>query len=163
VDTFVLGRSQPEMEPLHFIEYFVRLAERFGFAVASQVDRTELAQPACDMPVGFTDGRWGRRLKLTRQAPPRWRLGRIAGARDEEMRALFAEVFGHAMSAAHWHWKYGDGRALARGRPPSHRPPTEPRLPGWWRTMGTTREIRFGQAARAFQACDLMVAQSDGR
>lgn len=168
VDTFVLRRSQPEMEPLHFIEYFVRLAERFGFAVASQVDRTEPAQPARDRPDGFTDGRWGRRLlKLTRQAPPRWRLGRIAGARDEEMRALFAEVFGHAMSAAHWHWKYGDGRGQGIGAwqaPESSATDgaTPARLVAHY--GGTTREIRyFGQAARAFQACDLMVAQSARR
>lgn len=111
-------------------------------------------------------------LKLQRQRTPDLRLGRIVGERQAQMRALFAAVFGHPMSEAHWQWKYGAGRGLGVGvwQAPRPVPPQgDDAPPGASMRLvahygGTTREVRyFGQSALAFQACDLMVAPSARR
>jgi hypothetical protein len=72
------------------------------------------------------------------------------------MRSLFASVFGHAMSAEHWTWKYvqGQGRGaglLRDGVMLAH-------------YGGVARRIAyFGQAQRACQVCDVMVEPSANR
>ena len=44
-------------------------------------------------------------------AAPRWTIRAMEPGDADAMRALFAEVFSpNTMSAAHWQWKYGDGR-----------------------------------------------------
>lgn len=112
----------------------------------------------------YSDGRYGYHLlRLKRAKRPDWKLGRIVGDRATEMRALFADVFGHEMSVAHWQWKYGDGRGLGIGV---------------WKTSddtvsgaasrklvahygGMSRDILyFGRPARALQCCDVMVADA---
>ncbi|MBI5612845.1 MAG: GNAT family N-acetyltransferase [Gammaproteobacteria bacterium] len=81
---------------------------------------------------------------------PRWRVCPVRAQHVPAVLALFREVFGHEMTAAHWQWKYGDGRgasAVARrdGAIVAH-------------YGGVTRPILlFGQPARAFQICDVMV------
>lgn len=104
----------------------------------------------------YAQGRYGYcLLRFKRGARPRWHPGRVAGARAAEMRALFAQVFGHEMSPAHWHWKYGDGRGAGVGV--------------WNRDGclvahygGVSRDIMmFGQAAKAYQVGDVMVKETE--
>lgn len=81
---------------------------------------------------------------------PRWRICPVHAEDVPAVLALFREVFGHEMTAAHWQWKYGEGRgaaAIARrdGAVVAH-------------YGGVTRPILlFGRPARAFQICDVMV------
>jgi len=102
----------------------------------------------------YRDGRYGYfLLRLQRTRRLRWRLGRISDAtRAQPMRQLFATVFGHEMSAAHWQWKYGDGRGVGigvwdeRGELIAH-------------YGGLTRAALLrGQPCLAFCAADFMVA-----
>lgn len=44
-----------------------------------------------------------------------WRTAPLTDADAPDMRGLFAESFGTAMSEPLWHWKYGDGHGLAMG------------------------------------------------
>lgn len=44
-----------------------------------------------------------------------WQVTEIDQASAPAMRALFEEVFGHAMSPAHWQWKYGDNHGHGIG------------------------------------------------
>lgn len=190
MDEFSLRRDAPERENLHYLPHFIALAERFGFGLTEEVDLSTAATPTLDWllaavgrhadrlrgelalsaeqiealnaanrryAANYADGHYGYRLlRFVRGPRPQWRPGRIIGAgRAAEMRALFAQVFGHEMSPAHWHWKYGDERGAGIGI---------------WRHDGqlvahyggTSRRISmFGRPERAFQACDLMVAESD--
>lgn len=190
MDEFSLRRESHEYEPLHYLPHFLALAKRSGFAVAECIDlsaaaaptliwlrkalerhadnlRKELNLSAHDLSTleaanrryatGYDQGHYGYfLLRLKRVAQPHWQPGRIIGdGRAAEMRALFAQVFGHEMSPAHWQWKYGEGRGAGVGI---------------WRKDGkmvahyggTSRDISFfGHPERAFQACDLMVAESD--
>ena len=107
----------------------------------------------------YRDGRYGYfLLRLQRVARPSWRPVRINDpAKATQMRALFAEVFGRAMSEAHWQWKYGDGRGAgigiwdAAGRMVAH-------------YGGVARQACLpGQTCRAFCAADFMVAPSARR
>lgn len=80
----------------------------------------------------------------------------ITPARAAEMRRLFAEVFGHAMSPEHWHWKYADGRGQAVGLWRGDRL--------WAHYGGVTRAmVQQGRAVRACQICDVMVAPGANR
>ncbi|MFA7241860.1 MAG: bifunctional class I SAM-dependent methyltransferase/GNAT family N-acetyltransferase [Sulfuricellaceae bacterium] len=105
----------------------------------------------------YANGQFGYfLLSFKRASLPTWKVGRLLPERSPEMRALFSEVFGHEMSADHWHWKYGDGRGSGIGV---------------WRAAdgklvahygGVSRDILLcGRPARAFQACDLMVGASE--
>jgi hypothetical protein len=139
---FAVERDQLLPDPRPWLEHVLRLAERFGCTaeVVAEDDSQHL-------------------LRCIRSEAKNWQLGRITPGRAGEMQALFAEVFGHPMSAAHWQWKYGDGRGLGIGvwRCGDAAPD---RLVAHY--GGTSRSIRYaGQPSRAFQACDLMVAVSD--
>lgn len=139
---FSLLRDQAAPDPRPWLEHVRRLAERFGLScavVAEEGDR--------------------RLLRCLRNEARNWQLGRITPGRSGEMRALFAEVFGHPMSAAHWQWKYGDNHGLGIGVW-RHSDEMPARLVAHY--GGTSRNIlQAGAPARAFQACDLMVAVSD--
>lgn len=112
----------------------------------------------------YADGEYGYfllRLRRTRQ--PRWWPGRLHDGQQPGMRALFEAVFGHAMSAAHWQWKYGAGRGLAivvwqAAEPGSTAEQgAEPRLVAHF--GGVRRAISFfGRRAQALQCVDVMVA-----
>lgn len=82
-----------------------------------------------------------------------WHGVNIQAAQIDEVRALFAQVFGGAMSAAVWHWKYADGRGLATGTRAE-----DGRLLAHY--GGTSRALLVqGQAFAAVQLGDVMVAQ----
>ena len=102
----------------------------------------------------YADGRYGYfLLKLRRVSRPRWRIGRIDGHNSGAMRALFAEIFQHPMSEAHWQWKYGNDRGCAIGVWEGER------LIAHY--GGVARNIMyFGQPQSAAQSCDVMVALS---
>ncbi len=110
----------------------------------------------------YAEGRYGYfLLRLKRSKRPRWLPGRMNAANQNEMRALFATVFGHAMSEAHWRWKYGDGRGRGIGVWTQTGMATDaPQLVAHY--GGLTREILyFGQPARALQCVDVMVAKME--
>lgn len=46
---------------------------------------------------------------------PRWRCVPLGEAEQDDIRALFEQVFGGPMSEALWRWKYADGRGCASG------------------------------------------------
>lgn len=198
MDEFLMRRDRPGRERLHSLDYFLRLAERAGFSIVTQIDLSAQAAPTLDWLLNgvarhagalkaelgvseaqldaldasnrdyrakYAAGHYGYFLiRLRRKERPRWRMGRISGERSAEMRALFAEVFGHEMSAAHWQWKYGGGRGLGIGVWSEQE---DVQSGGRARRLvahygGTSREIMyFGQRASAFQACDLMVSSSE--
>ena len=88
---------------------------------------------------------------LEGQAPP-LRAVAVGPARAPAMRALFQEIFGHAMSEAHWQWKYGTGLGQAvallnaEGELVAH-------------YAGLSRPVwAFGERVLACQVCDVMVA-----
>lgn len=119
-------------------------AETLATLSASNVTRREK----------YADGRCGYfLLKLRRASRPRWRIGRVEGRNAGTMRALFAEIFQHAMSETHWQWKYGNQRGNATGV---------------WEGEnliahygGVARNIMyFGRPQSAAQICDVMVAPS---
>jgi Acetyltransferase (GNAT) domain len=67
------------------------------------------------------------------------------------MRQLFQSVFGHAMSAAHWDWKYAQGAGMGLGL--WH----DGKLVAHY--GGTSRTVRaWGSPMLACQICDVMVA-----
>lgn len=123
-----------------------RPLKREGFDVAAALQDLQQRQLAL---------RQGRRQGLTLclvcAAPARQRTLAVQPEHAERMRALFAEVFGHPMTAGHWQWKYasGHGQAVALfedGEMVAH-------------YGGLTRELKvFGQAMRGCQVCDVMVA-----
>ncbi len=76
----------------------------------------------------------------------------LDAAHQEEVRALFAQVFGQPMAASLWHWKYGDGRGVATGA----RECASGRLLAHY--GGTQRAfVCAGQALAAVQVGDVMV------
>ncbi len=201
MDEFLLRRDKLGSERFHYLEHFLRLAERFGFTVSVQLDLSAQAAPtltwlldavnrhaaALKIELGVSDaqladlnqsnrdyqkkyasGHYGYfLLRLTRQNKPAFRLGRIVRGCDVEMRTLFAEVFGIEMSNAHWQWKYGEGRGQGVGvwrKSETVQVPIDEQTSSYKLVAhygGTSREVmHFGQPARAFQACDLMVATS---
>ncbi|MCZ2439518.1 MAG: GNAT family N-acetyltransferase [Burkholderiales bacterium] len=96
------------------------------------------------------------RLRLERTAVPPARLVDVGPVRSSAMRGLFEAVFGHPMTAAHWAWKYGDGRGRAVGL--EH----EGELVAHY--GGISRELRlFGRPAWGCQVCDVMVAPKANR
>lgn len=54
-------------------------------------------------------------LRLHRARRPQRRLGSVGPDQSSAMRDLFKRVFGKAMDAAEWDWKYGNGRGHAVG------------------------------------------------
>ena len=197
MDEFSLVRDRDEPEHLHYLDHFLRLAERFGFVCMTRLDLTAQAAPTVDWlldscrrhaellkrELGVRDDQLAaleasntayrekyvqRRygyflLRLRRNSRPRWQPGRIAGRGIDQMRALFAEVFGHEMSAAHWQWKYGDGRGLGVGVWQSVADDggivADPPLIAHY--GGMVRDIRyFGRPAKALQCGDVMVASA---
>lgn len=80
----------------------------------------------------------------------------VGAERAPAMRALFAEVFGYEMTAAHWAWKYGSGGArgvglMRGGRMVAH-------------YGGVSRRLSYRQRpALGCQICDVMVAKSANR
>ena len=93
----------------------------------------------------------GLQLELQQDRRPPQRVVAVTPQRSVPMRALFARVFGHEMSAEHWQWKYarGHGQAVALvedGELVAH-------------YGGLTRELRvFGRAQLGCQVCDVIVA-----
>jgi len=131
----------------------VRLCAELGLS-AAQLDALNAANRR--YAANYAQGRYGYGLlRFKRGSRPRWRPGRIAATRAEEMRALFAKVFGHAMSPAHWHWKYGDGRGAGVGIWNQ-----EGHLVAHY--GGVSRDIAmFGQPAKAYQVGDVMVEETE--
>ncbi len=83
-------------------------------------------------------------------------LAVVDAALAEPMRRLFAEVFGHAMSAEHWAWKYGQGHGTGMGLM------RDGRMVAHY--GGVSRRVALlGQPARAYQVCDVMVMPSANR
>ena len=98
----------------------------------------------------------GQALQFERVERPTQTLVRVGAERSEAMRALFHQVFGHEMSAAHWQWKYGDGRACAVGIE------QDGRLTAHY--GGQRRDLLvFGRPDVGCQMCDVMVEASANR
>ncbi|MBI5259516.1 MAG: GNAT family N-acetyltransferase [Burkholderiales bacterium] len=100
----------------------------------------------------YEEGLYGYALlRFERAQRPAERLVAVEQGHAAQAQALFAQVFGHTMSPAHWHWKYGEGRGraiglLREGVMVAH-------------YGGVTRRVScFGQPALACQVCDVMVA-----
>lgn len=196
MDEFLLRRDDEDARNLHFLDHFLRLAERFGFELVTRLDLSARAAPTVDWLLAgtrlhavllkqelgvddaqlhaldasnivyrknYADGRYGYfLLRFRRKTQPRWLPGRMTGARGQEMRTLFAAVFGHEMSAEHWQWKYGDGRGVGIGVWQKTAIPGEAfgsKLVAHY--GGVTRDlVYFGQPARALQCVDVMVAEA---
>lgn len=90
-------------------------------------------------------------LRYTRPGPAAARPVALDAARADAMRELFARVFGHAMSADEWRWKYGDGRGHAVGLQ------RDGELVAHFGGM-SRRVHALGQDLLACQVCDVMVA-----
>lgn len=138
-DDFVLARAPGDEPGPHALDTFLALASRMGWTLVHQ---EELGR----------DGVRGRYLlRLERAAPPADRLHPVGAAESAAMRTLFAQVFGHEMSPALWHWKYGDGRGFAVGLSRAGR------LVAHY--GGSTRQVLWAsRPALACQVCDVMVA-----
>lgn len=85
---------------------FIALAERFGFIPRQRLDRPEALTANHGMPCF---------LHLQREEGAGWCLRSMAPSHQEEMRALFAKVFGHQLSPELWRWKYDEGRGCGIG------------------------------------------------
>jgi len=98
----------------------------------------------------------GQALQFERTAIPAQGLVLVGAERSDAMRSLFGQVFGHEMSAAHWQWKYGDGRACAVGIE------QDGRLIAHY---GAQRRdlLVFGRPEVACQMCDVMVEAQANR
>lgn len=98
----------------------------------------------------------GQALQFERTAFPAQGLVRVGAERSDAMRSLFGQVFGHEMSAAHWQWKYGDGRACAVGLE------QDGQLVAHY---GAQRRdlLVFGRPEVACQMCDVMVRAQANR
>lgn len=115
------------------------------------VERAEQALAAILQPAG------GRpqpalRLRIERvEAAGAPRIVRVDASRGDAMRRLFADIFGHAMTAEHRHWKYGGGRGRAVGIE------ADGELLAHY--GGVARRIWQGERSlRACQICDVMVS-----
>ncbi|AGA33568.1 hypothetical protein TVNIR_1907 [Thioalkalivibrio nitratireducens DSM 14787] len=128
------------------------LASRAGFRLEGQCAvQLPWAGPAGERGAAAA----GELLVLAReQAAGRWRVTYQEPELLPEVQALFQRVFGHPMSEALWHWKYGQGRGqgaltLRDGRVVAH-------------YGGLTREVRFlGRREWAGQVADVMVEAGD--
>jgi hypothetical protein len=90
-------------------------------------------------------------LRFERDSRPAQHLLQVVPEHEAAARALFSAVFGHSMSAAHWQWKYGEGRGRAIGLLRDGRLLTH--------YGGVSRRISyFGAPALACQVCDVMVS-----
>lgn len=95
-------------------------------------------------------------MNVSLQAQATGELISVGADGSVAMRQLFAEVFGHEMSAEHWHWKYADGRGCAVGLM------QDGRLLAHY--GGVTRQMVLdGRPLQACQVCDVMVAPSANR
>lgn len=75
-------------------EYFTKMVGRYGFS--------PLTQPV----LAGTSGIFG----FVKRGGLRWRLGVVREQDMPSVLGLFCKVFGHDMTPALWHWKYGEGR-----------------------------------------------------
>lgn len=89
-------------------------------------------------------------VEWTKTPAPRWKITPVTEAQQPAICDLFQAVFGNPMSAAFWHWKYGNGRGLG--------------ITAWSKQQliahygGSVREILyFGQPQVAVQITDVMV------
>ncbi len=93
-----------------------------------------------------------RLLRFERLAKPAHRPVALDTNRAADMRSLFEQVFGRAMSVEEWDWKYGAGRGRGIGLAAR-----DGRLLAFY--GGLTRPLQlFGCAAMGCQVCDVMVA-----
>ena len=131
-------------QPLTWLDdYAPALAARCGFSL-------EIAAAGGSGPVGL------RPLRLARQSaiPPRWQVGHVLPTDFDDIAALFQQVFGHRLSPALWHWKYGAGRGnavMARkdGKAVAH-------YGGMYRDI-----VVGGRRERVAQICDVMVQSQE--
>ncbi|MDV6344848.1 class I SAM-dependent methyltransferase [Nitrosomonas sp. Is37] len=64
----------------------------------------------------YACGRFGYALlHFRKKQQPRWRLRLLEKNQVPDMLTLFEQTFGHSMTPAMWHWKYGTGRGRAIG------------------------------------------------
>jgi SAM-dependent methyltransferase len=133
-----------------------RLVERRREALQRELDLApgvldELLRSTRTYQRLYAEGVFGYRvLRLRRRQRPALRLAAIGAADAAAVRALFERMFGHVLSAAEWHWKYGDGRG---------------RCVGLWQGDAlvahygsASRAVRIdGADARAVQVGDVMV------
>ncbi len=88
-----------------------------------------------------------------------WGAVDLGAAQLDEVRGLFAHVFGLPMAASLWHWKYGSGRGVATGTRSARGPPA-----GTLRWHGTRlRLLVAGVPVCGVQVGDVMVAQAGAR
>jgi len=85
---------------------------------------------------------------------PRWRVGHVLPHDFPAVAVLFQDVFGHALSPALWHWKYGAGRGNAvvarkNGMVVAH-------YGGMYRNI-----VVGGKPERVAQICDVMVLSNE--
>ena len=157
VEDFALCRT-PESPPGHpLLQHTLDILLRMGWSLAAD---TTVEDEAARIATTWRADRQGaggyRRLRLVRSNRPAMRLVRVDDGKSVAMRALFEQVFGHAMSAEHWQWKYGDGRgrsvgAMKDGQLVAH-------------YGGVQRRVLFhGRPALACQVGDVMVLPSANR
>jgi hypothetical protein len=141
LDLFALRTEGPGHTLTPRLDEFVALARRFGWRLQAEQDLSREALPSYAVlqrrlahagrgPAPrqaaidaartrarlLAEGVLGYRLlHLQRASVPALRLARVEAADAPAMRALFERVFGHAMSASEWQWKYGDGQGVAVG------------------------------------------------
>ena len=105
-----------------------------------------MSSPPEDRPFDCGSGR------LEPDQAPAQRLVQVDPDYATQACELFGDVFGHAMTGAHWQWKYGGGRGRAVGL-----------LRGDALVAhygGVSRRIAyFGRPALACQVCDVMVSK----
>ena len=151
LDHFCRRRGEPGDGHLS-VDQLQSLASRAGFVVEAELPVSLPWPPrgggAACVPRGL--------LVAFRRVPAvrRWRVTWQEPHRLAEVRALFARVFGHAMSEALWRWKYGGGRgqgALAI---------RDGEVVGHYGVL--TRSVRYlGRPERAAQVADVMVEPGD--
>ncbi len=141
LDLFALRDTGPGRALAPRLAEFIALARRFGWRLQSEQDLSREALPsyavlqrrlahagrgpaprqaAIDAAGArarlLADGVLGYRLlRLQRTSVPALRLARVEAADAPAMRQLFERVFGHAMTAPEWQWKYGHGQGVAVG------------------------------------------------
>lgn len=99
----------------------------------------------------YACGRLGYALLYFRKKQqPRWRLRLFEENQVPDMLALFERTFGHSMTPAMWHWKYGAGRGRAIGVWRANQ------LIAHYGGMGR-KILYFGQLQAAIQIGDVMV------
>jgi hypothetical protein len=89
-------------------------------------------------------------LRLRRDARPCRRLVTLGEADAARMRERFEHVFGWALSAAEWQWKYGQGRGIAFGIEQDGQ--LLAHIGGWRRSVRDG-----GRTVQALQVCDVMI------